>query len=257
VVSNLLINADQSMPGGGVVRVDLDNCALTKNEVTALGPGPYVRISVADQGCGIAPEDLSRIFDPYFTTKSTGTGLGLTSIYSIVKKHEGEVMVSSKVGEGSVFNIYLPASPESQAEAKAPATPSAPDGQGYVIVMDDEENIREVAGEMLSFFGYRFSLCACGEEVVALYKNKLERGVRPDAVIMDLTVPGKMGGLEATSKILALDPSARIIVSSGYSHDAVMSDYRKYGFSHALHKPFSMEEMSAVLNKIIGEKSES
>jgi two-component system cell cycle sensor histidine kinase/response regulator CckA len=110
---------------------------------------------------------------------------------------------------------------------------------------------------MLAYFGYRFSLCACGEEVVALYKNELERGVRPDAVIMDLTVPGKMGGREATSAILSLDPTARIIVSSGYSHDAVMSENQKYGFSNALHKPLSMEEMSAVLNKIIGEKSES
>ena len=256
VIYNLLINADQAMPGGGVVRVESDNRTLAKNEVAALKSGPYVRICVADQGCGIAPEDLSRIFDPYFTTKATGTGLGLTSIYSIVKRHGGEVIVSSKVGEGTIFKVYLPASPESRVEDEAAETPSPHSGEGYVIVMDDEENIREIAGEMLAYFGYRFSLCACGEEAVAVYRCELERGVRPDGVIMDLTVPGKMGGLEATSKILALDPSARIIVSSGYSHDAVMSDYQKYGFSDALHKPFSMEEMSAVLNKNIRKKSE-
>jgi two-component system cell cycle sensor histidine kinase/response regulator CckA len=121
--------------------------------------------------------------------------------------------------------------------------------------MDDEENIREVAGEMLAYFGYRFSLCACGEEVVALYKSELERGVRPDAVIMDLTVPGKMGGLVATAKILDKDPSARIVVSSGYSQDAVMSDYQRYGFSDALNKPFSMEEMCAVLKKLLKKKA--
>jgi two-component system cell cycle sensor histidine kinase/response regulator CckA len=239
-----------------VVRVELDNNTLAENEVAALIPGPYVRISVRDQGCGIAPENLSRIFDPYFTTKATGTGLGLTSIYSIVKKHGGEVLVSTKVGEGTLFSVYLPAASQRPIEEEAQATPSTPTGEGYVVVMDDEENIRDIAGEMLDYFGYRFSLCACGEEVVALYKSELERGVRPDAVIMDLTVPGKMGGLEATSKILDLDPSALIIVSSGYSHDAVMSDYKKYGFSDALHKPFNMEEMSAVLKKIVEEKRE-
>ena len=257
VLNNLLINADQSMPEGGMVRVVLDNCTLAKNEIAALQPGPYVLISVADHDCGISPEDLSRIFDPYFTTKTTGTGLGLTSIYSIVKRHGGEVIVSSKVGEGTIFKVSLPASPESRVEDKAAETQPHHTGEGYVILMDDEENIREVAGEMLSFFGYRSSLCSCGEEVVALYKGELELGIRPAAVIMDLTVPGKMGGLEAASKILELDPSARIIVSSGYSHDAVMSDYQKYGFSDALHKPFSMEEMSAVLKKITGGKSES
>ena len=252
VLSNLLINADQAMPRGGMVRVALDNCTLAENDAAPLQPGPYVRISVADQGCGISPEDSSRIFDPYFTTKPTGTGLGLTSVYSIVKRHGGEVIASSKVGEGTIFKVYLPASPESRVEGEAAETPSPHSGEGYIIVMDDEENIREIAGEMLAYFGYRFSLCACGEEVVALYKSELERGVRPDAVIMDLTVPGKMGGLEAASNILGLDPSARIIVSSGYSHDAVMSDDKKYGFSDALNKPFSMEEMCAVLKKIIG-----
>jgi PAS domain S-box-containing protein len=248
VVYNLLINADQSMPAGGVVRVALDNCSLVENEVAALQSGPYVRISVADQGCGIPPENLSRIFDPYFTTKEAGTGLGLTSIYSIVKKHGGEVVLSSKVGEGTQVKVYLPASPEGRVEEKAPETPSVPTTAGYVIVMDDDENIREVAGEMLSYFGYRFTLCTCGEEAVALFKAEQERGVRPDAIIMDLTVPGKMGGLEAASLILDLDPSARIIVSSGYSHDAAMSDFKKHGFSEALHKPFSMEEMRTVLN---------
>lgn len=132
-------------------------------------------------------------------------------------------------------------------ERQAPDVPSAPAGKGYVLVMDDEENIREIVGEMLSYSGYRFSLCSCGEEAVALFKGELERGVRPDALIMDLTVPGKMGGLDAATIILSLDPSAQIIVSSGYSHDAVMSDYRERGFSGALRKPFSLEEMNAAL----------
>ena len=254
VINNLLINADQSMLQGGVVRVEMDNHPLGKNEVASLKPGPYVLISVADQGCGIPPENLNRIFDPYFTTKKTGTGLGLTSLYSIVKKHGGEVVVSSRAGEGTMFQVYLPASPGHQREEKMPLFQSAAAGEGYVIVMDDEENIREVAGEMLSYLGYRVETCASGEEAVALYKSELERGFHPEAVIMDLTVPGGMGGLEAASIILTFDPTARIIVSSGYSNDPVMANFESYGFSEALLKPFMLEDMSAVMGKIMGEK---
>ncbi len=249
VINNLLINADQSMLRGGVVRVELDNCRID-DEVAARKPGPYVRLTVADQGCGIPSENLGRIFDPYFTTKDTGTGLGLTSLYSIVKKHGGEVTVSSLVGEGTTFQVYLPASPGVQREEDVPGIPAACSGGGYVIVMDDEENIRDVAGEILTYLGYRVSLCACGEEAVALYDEELDRGARPLCVVMDLTVPGRMGGLEAASQILARDPAARLIVASGYSNDPVMADFARYGFSHALLKPFRMEELGEILQKI-------
>jgi two-component system cell cycle sensor histidine kinase/response regulator CckA len=254
VINNLLINADQSMLQGGVVRVELDNCRLA-DEMAVLAPGPYVRISVADQGCGIPPENLGRIFDPYFTTKKTGTGLGLSSLYSIVKKHSGDVTVSSRVGEGTIFQVYLPASPGGRLEEEKPRIPSSFSGGGYVIVMDDEENIRDVAGEILSYLGYRVSLCTCGGEAVALYGEEMKREARPLCVIMDLTIPGRMGGIEAASKILALDPTARLIVASGYSNDPVMAGYASYGFSEALRKPFRLEELSDVMKKIAGEKT--
>jgi PAS domain S-box-containing protein len=250
VINNLLINADQAMLRGGMVRVEADNCHIS-NEMTALSAGPYVRISVADQGCGIPPENLSRIFDPYFTTKKTGTGLGLSSLYSIVKKHGGDVTVSSRVGEGTIFQVYLPASPGGRTEEDRPRMSSILTGGGHVIVMDDEENIREVAGEILAFLGYDVSLCTCGEEAVSLYGEEMKRGVRPLCVIMDLTVPGRMGGLEAAAMILALDPTARLVVSSGYSKDPVMACYASYGFAEALLKPFRLEELSEVMRRIV------
>jgi len=253
VINNLLINADQAMPRGGVVRVEAVNCPAGEQEVPSLSPGPYVRISVSDQGDGIPPENLDRIFDPYFTTKKGGTGLGLTSLYSIIKKHGGEVLVSSRVGKGSLFRVYLPALQKLRREEIGCCPRSAAEGDGYVLVMDDEETIRDVAREMLSTLGYRVATCACGEEVVALYRAELEQGVRPDAVIMDLTIPGKMGGLEAAAQILALDPSAGLVVSSGYSRDPVMANHGSYGFTEALLKPFRMEELAGVLNRIVKE----
>jgi len=253
VINNLIINADQSMLQGGVVRVELDNCRLSDG-MTDLAAGPYVRISIADQGCGIPPENLGRIFDPYFTTKKTGTGLGLSSLYSIVRKHGGEVRVSSRVGEGTTFQIYLPASPGGRKEESRPATASNFSGGGHVIVMDDEESIREVAAEMLSHLGYRVTPCACGEEAIALYAEELKREARPLCIIMDLTVPGRMGGLEASEKILKIDPEAKLIVSSGYSNDPVMADYAGYGFALALLKPFRLEELSAAMKKIAAEE---
>jgi two-component system cell cycle sensor histidine kinase/response regulator CckA len=254
VVNNLLINADQSMLQGGVVRVELDNFQIA-DETAALPPGAYVRVSVADQGCGIPPENLGRIFDPYFTTKKSGTGLGLSSLYSIVKKHGGDVTVSSRVGEGTIFQVYIPAYPGGRLEEERPGIPSGFSGGGHVIVMDDEESIRDVAGEILSYLGYEVSLCTCGEEAVALYGEEMERVSRPLCVIMDLTVPGRMGGMEAASKILALDSMARMIVASGYSNDPVMGSYASYGFCEALRKPFRLEELNDVMRKIAGEKT--
>lgn len=207
---------------------------------------------IIDQGTGIPPENLDRIFDPYFTTKKTGTGLGLTALYSIVRKHGGQVLVSSRVGVGSVFRVYLPACTEFPAAEKGAECAGAspfPTGEGFVMVMDDEEIIRDMAKEMVSLLGYRVVTCACGEEVIELYRDALKRGEKPDTVIMDLTVPGRMGGLEASAVIRALDPSAVLIVSSGYSNDPVLSDFRKYGFSDSLAKPFRVEDLGAALRR--------
>jgi len=256
VFHNLLINAYQAMPQGGMVRVEASNCCLSEGQAPSLTPGNYVLVSVIDQGTGIAPENLDKIFDPYFTTKQTGTGLGLTALHSIVRKHGGQVLVSSRVGAGSVFRVYLPAVSGHVAnknETESSASLPAMTGEGYVLVMDDEEIIRDLALEMLSMLGYDVITCSCGEELIDHYEFAMRNAGKPDAVIMDLTIPGKMGGLEAAAAILALDPEAKLIVSSGYSNDPVMAGYRSYGFCEAIVKPFRAEELEVSMRCVLGE----
>jgi PAS domain S-box-containing protein len=253
VLNNLIINADQSMPCGGVVQVEARNCSLAPAEVPPLDPGNYVQISVSDQGTGISPENLDKIFDPYFTTKESGSGLGLTSLYSIVKKHHGQVLASSRLGIGTVFRVYLPASPEKKGLIHA--AEGAPDpvfcAEGaFVLVMDDELSIRDLTAEMLRLLGCRVETCSSGEELITLYQREVSQGGKTDAVIMDLTIPGKMGGVEAAQRILEIDREARLIVSSGYSNDPVMANYRAYGFVDFLVKPYRIEDLSAALSRI-------
>jgi PAS domain S-box-containing protein len=253
VLQNLLINADQSMPRGGIVRVEACNRCLTPGQVPGLDPGAYVLISVIDHGTGIAPEHLDRIFDPYFTTKETGSGLGLAALYSIVKKHDGQVQVTSQPGSGSEFRVYLPANPEQGLPGDGTgndAPPRPAGGEEFILVMDDEEMVRVMASEMLSVLGYGVETCSCGEELIQIYGNALGRGEKPYAVIMDLTIPGRMGGVEASTALRALDPAAVLIVSSGYSNDPVLSNFRKYGFTDSLTKPFRVEDLVAVLSRI-------
>ncbi len=253
VVNNLLINAGQSMPQGGMVRVKAENASLRAHEVTFLEEGFYVLVRVIDQGRGIAPEDLPKIFDPYFTTKESGTGLGLTSAYSIVRKHAGDIVVSSEIGRGSTFEIYLPALPEHAGEDDTSATDTIVSGSGSVIVMDDEEMLREMTEGMLSMLGYDVESCGCGEELLEIYVRRLREGTPPDAVILDLTIPGKMGGQEAAAKILEFDPRARLIVASGYSTDPILANYRDYGFIAAVSKPFKVENLSHELAAALAE----
>jgi PAS domain S-box-containing protein len=252
VINNLLINASQAMPWGGVVRVNATNCLLNRNESATLEEGRYIRIAVSDQGEGIAPEHLAKIFDPYFTTKETGTGLGLTSVYSIVRKHGGDIFVTSEVGKGTTCHVYLPAILEEACYGNSPVSLAVSVGKGYVLVMDDEEYIRDIVCEMLSLLGYDAEGCCCGEELVQRYRDKARQGHPPDAVILDLTVPGRMGGLDAAKVILELDPAAKLIVASGYSTNPVLANYRAYGFVAALAKPFRVEDVSSELARILG-----
>jgi len=254
VFNNLIINAGQAMPNGGTVRVEAGNCRLSPAEVPSLAPGDYLLISVIDQGTGISPEYLDKIFDPYFTTKESGSGLGLTALYSIVRKHQGQVLVSSCFGDGTTFRIYLPASPEKEGVLPAPVDetpPSVPFTGAFILVMDDEPPIRELSEEMLRLIGCRVESCSGGEELIELYRQRLMEGCRPDVVIMDLTIPGKMGGLEAAQRILELDREARLIVSSGYSNDPVMANYHAYGFAGFLIKPYRIDDLSQVLNRVL------
>jgi PAS domain S-box-containing protein len=252
VLHNLLINAAQAMPQGGEVRVATQNRRIGPNESPSLAEGRYVIIEVRDRGQGIAPEDLQKIFDPYFTTKDTGTGLGLTSAYSIVKKHDGDIRVTSRVGQGTTFKVVLPAGRPAVGMEIASATRAVEAGKGFVLVMDDEAYIREMVAEMLTFLGYDTEACSCGEDLIQMYRDHTSRGHAPDAVIVDLTIRGGMGGLEAAKAILEIDPQARLIVASGYSTDPVMAHFREYGFAAALAKPFQLEDISNELDGMLG-----
>lgn len=253
VMNNLVINAVQAMPDGGVLTVEAANLTVTGSPGLPLKKGEYVRIAVRDTGIGIPQEYLQKIFDPYFTTKEKGTGLGLASAYSVIRRHDGLMTVESEVGVGSVFTFYLPATPAAVAIAEEGEEKSAA-GRGRILVMDDDDIIRDLAGELLTMLGYEVDFARNGSEALSLYERAL-REMRPvDVVVMDLTIPGGMGGKEAMQKLLEIDPDAKAIVSSGYSNDPVMGDYEKYGFVGALPKPYNIADMGKMLHAICSAK---
>src|SRR5579884_2933240 len=250
VLHNLVINAQQAMPQGGIIEVHADNYPAGELERRLpLPPGRYVRIAIRDFGIGIPKEHLPRIFDPYFTTKQKGSGLGLSTSYSIIKKHDGTMMVDSELGKGSTFSFYLPAASH---EAGLEERPEAPlQGHGKILVMDDEPAVREVAGEILRFLGYQVEFAEDGSEAIARYQDALASGKPFDLTIMDLTVPGKMGGKEAVQRLREIDPHVKAIVSSGYSNDPIMSDYHRYGFKGVIAKPYQLEQLRKSAHDVI------
>ena len=255
--NNLIINAVQAMPGGGTISIRAANVTFDNSlNLFALPAGDYVKFTFNDEGCGIPTENLKYIFDPYFTTKSGGSGLGLASVQSIIRKHGGHIGVKSAIGKGTAFEILMPASKE-LAFAEAPIQPALAAGafdaraDASVLVMDDEEMIRDLGKAMLEELGYRVTTCANGEDAVEQYKSAFEAGDTFSAVIMDLTIPGGLGGKGAAKEILDIDPQARLIVSSGYSNDPIMSDFRRYGFAAAVFKPYSVADIAGVLNSLI------
>jgi len=249
-ISNLIINASQAMPGGGVINLLAENIVVDERQGIPLNNGGYVKISVTDHGIGIPKEHFQQIFDPYYTTKRGGSGLGLAIAYSIVKRHNGYIDVKSIPGKETTFSIYLPASPK-EALAEKESGEKIRGGKGKILVMDDEKMIRDVVGDMLGILGYEAEFAKDGAEAVELYK-KAEQSVRPfDAVIMDLTVPGGMGGKEAVRKLAEIDPEVKAIVSSGYSDDPVMADFRKYGFSNVVAKPYNIKELGDALYEVL------
>jgi PAS domain S-box-containing protein len=254
VIHNLVINADQAMPQGGIIEVRAENIFINGQNGIPLPEGKYIAVAVRDQGIGIPHDYISKIFDPFFTTKQRGCGLGLASCYSIIINHGGYITAASEPGAGSTFSFYLPAC-EKRIERRESSEALHTDGKGKILVMDDEDIIREMAQELLRGLGYEVELAGDGAEALTRYQEARASGAPVDAVIMDLTIPGGMGGEEAIQKLLAVDPEARAIVSSGYSNNPVMADYKKYGFSGVLAKPYRITELSAVLQSVMNGKS--
>lgn len=250
VIQNLVINADQAMPDGGRLFLQAHNITRLDVDRLPLAPGRYIYISVRDQGAGISEDHMQRIFDPYFTTKREGSGLGLATAYAIIKNHDGHLMVTSQLGQGTTFKIYLPASSLPLVEEERDGR-GLIKGEGRVLVVDDEEPIRRLAGEMLSRLGYVADFASEGREAIAKYRVALEAGDEFDVVIMDLTIPGGMGGREALGHLLDLDQDICAVVSSGYSDDPIMADHRRHGFSDVVAKPYDIIELSHVLDRVL------
>jgi PAS domain S-box-containing protein len=255
VINNLVLNADHAMPEGGIIEICAENIALTPDNEFSLPAGPYLRTSFRDHGVGIAPDHLPKVFDPYFTTKHKGSGLGLTVAYSIIDKHNGRMTVESEHGHGTTFTIYLPAS-DKPAGQPADEEKRLLIGKGKILVMDDEEFIRDVATQMLSNIGYEVSVANDGNQAIEMYRQAQKSGEPFDTVIMDLTIPGGMGGKEAIQKLKKLDPNVTALVSSGYSNDPIMSNFRNYGFQGVVKKPYRIQDMSDALRSVITVKAE-
>ena len=256
VFQNLIINAIQAMPGGGTIKIQAENLVLAAESDLPLSPGRYVKISLQDQGGGMPAKYLAKIFDPYFTTKQKGSGLGLATSYFIIKNHHGHIAVESKLGVGTTFTIYLPA-----VDRKISRPPEVKmklfSGKGKILVMDDEDLVREVVGKMVVYLGYEANLARDGAEAISIFAEAQKSGQPFDAVILDLTVPGGMGGKEAMENLLKIDPQVKAIASSGYSDDPVMAEFHKYGFSAIIPKPYRVMEAGKILHDIIAKKADA
>jgi PAS domain S-box-containing protein len=256
-IGNILLNAAQAMPLGGTVNVRVENLPAPPFHLS-LHPGRYLRIDIEDHGIGITAEHLPHIFDPYFSTKDRGRGLGLPTAFSIVRNHGGMITVDSRVGAGTTFHVFLPA-----AAGKAPIMEGEkreetgereeplPRGSGRILVMDDEESVRATAEGMLALLGYEVTCAREGEEAALLYRQAQHRGRPFAAVILDLTIPGGSGGRETLRLLEAIDPGVTAIVSSGYSNDPVLADFRAHGFAGMVAKPYTLREMAEVMARAL------
>jgi PAS domain S-box-containing protein len=250
VIQNIIINAEEAMPSGGILQIRAGNMVLKKAGALPLSKGNYVLIDIEDEGVGISREHLQRIFEPYFTTKQRGSGLGLSTAYSIITNHGGYIYAESAQGKGTTFHVYLPASGRPARVKEKLAPDCSTRAGGRVLVMDDDEIIRKMLSNMLHLIGYEAEVTGDGAEALASYARAHEAGEPFDAVIMDLTIPGGMGGKEAVKKLLEINPDARVIVSSGYATDPIMSEYKKYGFSAVITKPYSVGQLEEILRGV-------
>ncbi|MFC1837801.1 CHASE domain-containing protein, partial [Thermodesulfobacteriota bacterium] len=257
VIQNIALNALHAMPEGGIIEIHCTNVPWDKNhpffhelESASLQPGNYIRIIIKDSGIGIPQEMLGRIFDPYFTTKSEGSGLGLAVCHSIIKNHTGNITVESDAG-GTAFALYLPASSSEQMSSSKDAPEILPDIQARILVMDDQKIVRDTVISQLTQLGHESVAAADGEEAVRMYRESFTTENHIDFLIMDLTVPGGMGGEEAAKEILSINPEARLIVTSGYSNNPVMANYAKYGFCAAIVKPCRLKDVKRAISQAI------
>jgi PAS domain S-box-containing protein len=247
-ISNLLINADQAMAEGGTIKIQAHNVLCEEGPDSPMPAGKYVQITITDQGIGIPAKYLDKIFDPYFTTKQKGSGLGLATVYSIIKSHSGHLTVESEVGVGSTFTLYLPA-----LEAGVPVPEKKADepvrGRGRILVMDDEEVVREVLGKILQRLGYEPHFARDGSQAIEMFIRAKDSGAGFDMVILDLTIRGGMGGEKTVQELLKIDPQIKAIVSSGYCDDLIMAEFEKYGFCGVIAKPYRISELSKVVKQ--------
>ncbi|OQY32538.1 MAG: hypothetical protein B6241_10680 [Spirochaetaceae bacterium 4572_59] len=252
VFSNLTINAKQASPEGGHLFVTMQNSEIREKEIPGLESGKYIKIRVQDEGSGIDSKDLDKIFEPYFTTKKFGNGLGLATVYSIIKKHNGHIVIESEIAKGTTFTIFLPAVESQKIDHKCKPVVEAVSKKQLlkILVMDDEEMIRFLFSEILEKIGHVAETVSNGEEAVKKYKESMEKGNRFDIVILDLTIPGGMGGVETVKHILDMNSDAKVIACSGYSNNFVMADFLEYGFKGIISKPFTIEKVTEVINSI-------
>ncbi|MCU0848553.1 MAG: PAS domain S-box protein [Spirochaetes bacterium] len=252
VINNLVINSVQAMPDGGVIIIKAENIIISPGDGIPLKEGKYVRFSIADQGVGIPKENMDKIFDPFFSTKSKGNGLGLSTTYSIVKRHDGYISVVSEQGSGSVFTVYLPATEGKVVSRRREEKRGSASFRGRILLMDDEDMILRVCSQMLAHLGFEVECVSDGRGAIEKYGEAMKAEKFFDAVIMDLTIPGGMGGRDAIIKLREMDPAVKAIVSSGYSNDPIMSDYANYGFSGIIFKPYKIEDLYEELHRILG-----
>ncbi len=259
VIRNLVLNAREAMPDGGTVRLRAENAVLDVAHSGDAAPGDYVRITVADEGSGIPPEVLPKIFDPYFSTKQRGAqkgmGLGLTICHSVLQKHGGLIAVESRPGHGTTVLCHLPAA-HAHAAPPVPPAPVEPVRSRKILVMDDELRVREIVAQTLSQLGYEPCLAENGAEAITLYEEAGRQGTPFAAVLLDLTVRGGMGGREVVKLLLERDPAVRAVLMTGYNHEETFRDHARHGFVGALAKPFSVDRLRAKLNEVLGTHAE-
>ncbi|MBN1153390.1 PAS domain S-box protein [candidate division KSB1 bacterium] len=250
VIQNLIINADQAMPTGGVIKINAENISVKTYNPYTLVPGNYVKIEVSDQGVGIKKEHINSIFDPYFTTKENGRGFGLAICYSIIKKHQGTITVDSIIGSGTTFTLIIPAT-RHEVEKRTVSIIQSDQIKGKVLVMDDDDLVREIIGEMLGEIGFECEFARDGHEVINLFQHARDEKAPFDLLIIDLIVKDGMNGKETISKLCEIDPDVKAIVSSGYSTDSILAEYRQYGFKGIVVKPYSIEDLYAVISNVL------